>query len=56
MTNVFPFQTTCHRVKFLCPTVVHEDKYMVVFIPQIESYSLENDTWSDMGKHCHTAD
>ena len=44
------------RVSFLCPTVVHEEIYEYGYTLNKESYSLGNDTWSEMGKHCHAAD
>ena len=33
--------------------VAHEKTHEYGFIFNKESYSLGNDTWSEMGKHCH---
>ena len=49
----------CHsfpRVSFLCLLVAHEKTHEYGFIFNKESYSLGNDTWSEMGKHCHAAE
>ena len=44
------------RVSFLCPTVVHEKTHEFGYNSNKESYSLGNDTWSEMGKHCHATE
>ena len=46
--NVFPFQN-------MCLTVVHEEKHEYGYTSN-KSYSLWNDTCSEMGKYCHAGD
>ena len=43
------------RVSFLCLTVAHENSHGYGCTLNKESYSLRNDTWSEMGKHCNTS-
>ena len=41
------------RVSFLCLTVAHEKTHEYGCASNKESYSLGNNTWSEMGTHCH---
>ena len=52
--KVFPFQTTCHSLEnnILSLSFIHIHVSYHATIRQ-RNDTLGNDTWSEMGKHCH---